>query len=93
MSLQSEIISTEGVLLIRRDGATVAIHLTHVEVILSAVLNEPEIPNAPIFFVPPTTLDHYEVEATGAADRIYMWVGPDPFAKPELEPTRAEVEA
>lgn len=79
-------------MLIRSDGATMAVHLTRVEAILTAVLNEPPSPYAPIYFVPPTTLDHYEVEVTGTADRIYMWMGPDPFAKPELEHLPKEIQ-
>jgi hypothetical protein len=32
----------------------------------------------------PSSLDHYAVEAHGKADRLFLWTGPDPFAKREI---------
>jgi hypothetical protein len=84
--------STEGVLLIRQNGVTMAVHLTAVTVTLTAVVFDPELADRRVWFVAPPTLDHYEVEATGTADRINMWMGPDPFAKPELDSPRARLE-
>jgi len=90
---RSEFPTTEGVLLLRQDGRTMAVHLTAVTAILEAIAFEPDIPNGNVWFSSPPTLDHYEVEATGRADRIFLWEGRDPFAKPEVEASRAEVEA
>ena len=91
---RSQFPQTEGVLLLRQHGRTMAIHLTEVTAILEAVIIErPDLDLGYVTHYGGTTLDHYGVEATGSADRIYVWEGADPFAKPELEQTRAEVEA
>jgi hypothetical protein len=92
-SMRTEFLTVEGVLLLRQDGRTMAVHLTAVTAILEAIVFEPDIPNGNVWFSSPPTLDHYEVEATGRADRIFMWEGTDPFAKPELEPHREAVES
>jgi hypothetical protein len=85
--------STEGVLLIRQNGVTMAVHLTSVTAILTAVVNEPDIQASRAWwYTSLPTLDHYDVEATGTADRIHVWQGPDPFAKPELDSPRARLE-
>lgn len=84
-TMRTEFPMTEGILLMRQGDKTMAVHLTQVTAILEAVIIEPDIPHSAIYFVPPTTLDHYAVEATGKADRIFLWTGPDPFAKQELE--------
>jgi hypothetical protein len=89
---RTQLPTTEGVLLIRRDGATMAVHLTAITVILEAVFVEhPDVEFGFATLYGGTTLDRYEVEATGQADRITMWHGPDPFDKPEIENPRAEV--
>jgi len=92
--MRTEFPTTEGILLIRQDGRTMAVHLTAVTAILEAIIVEHpnlELPYAT--FYGPSTFDHYAVEATGRADRIFLWEGRDPFARPEIEATRAEVEA
>lgn len=89
---RSEFPSTEGVLLLRQDGKTMAIHLTAVIAILEAIIFEPDILSDTSRYSMPV-MDHYAVEATGRADRLFMWTGPDPFAKPQVESARAEVEA
>lgn len=76
---------TEGVLLIRKDGVVMAVHLVSVTVVMEPIFNEPDIRHAAIYFIPALTLDHYEVEAHGQADKLTIWTGPDPFAKPELD--------
>lgn len=91
--LRTEFPGTEGILLLRQNGVTMAIHLTSVTAVLEAIIIEPPIPNSNVWFAPPTRLDHYAVEATGQADRMFVWQGADPFAKQELENPRAEVEA
>lgn len=91
--LRTEFPMTEGVLLLRQGDKTMAVHLTQVTAILEAVIIEPDVLPGALYFLPPTTLDHYAVEATGKADRIFLWTGPDPFAKREVAASRAEVEA
>lgn len=92
--MRMEFPSTEGVLLVRRDGVTMAIHLTSVVATLEAVIIEhPDVELGYATLYGGTTLDHYAVEATGNADRLYVWQGPDPFAKTEIENPRAEVES
>jgi hypothetical protein len=92
--MRTEIPMTEGVLLVRQNGTTVAIHLTSVEVILEAVVvDHPNIELGYATHYGGSSLDHYAVEANGSADRITMWVGPDPFDRPELDSPREAVEA
>lgn len=91
---RSEFPSTEGVLLLRQEGRTMAIHLTRVTAILEAITRDhPDIALGYATHYGGTSIEGYAVEATGTADRLYMWVGPDPFAKDEIEQTRAAVEA
>ena len=88
---RTEFPSTEGILLIRQGDKTIAVHLTAVTAILTAIANEPEVSNSRVWFSLPPSLDYYEVEATGNADRLYMWEGADPFAKAEVEASREEI--
>jgi hypothetical protein len=91
---RSEIPNTEGVLLIRQGDKTMAVHLAQVTVILEAIAVEhPDVHLGYATLYGGTSIGHYEVEASGKADRLYMWAGTDPFAKPEVEASRAEVEA
>lgn len=91
---RAEYTSSEGILLIRRDGATMAIHLTSVVAILEAVVIEhPDVHLGFATLYGGTSIGHYEVEASGKADRLYVWTGADPFAKAEVESPRAAVEA
>jgi hypothetical protein len=91
---RTEFPTVEGVLLLRQDGKTMAIHLTRVTAILEAIIHEnPNIDLGYATHYGGTTIEGYAVEATGTADRLYMWVGPDPFAKPEVEASREAVEA
>jgi hypothetical protein len=83
-TMKTEFPTTEGVLLLRQDGKTMAIHLTAVTATLEAIIFEPDIPHSGIYSIPPSTFDHYEVEAHGRADRLFLWTGPDPFAKREI---------
>ena len=90
---RTEFPSTEGILLMRQNGVTMAVHLSSITAILEAVITEPDIPLADVWVARPPKLDHYAVEATGRADRIYVWKGADPFSKDEIQNPRAEVEA
>jgi len=81
---KTEFPTTEGVLLLRQGDKTMAVHLTQVTAILEAVILEHDIPLAAMWNSEPSSLDHYAVEAHGKADRIYMWMGTDPFAKREI---------
>lgn len=85
VATKTEFPPVEGVLLLRQDGKTVAIHLTMMTATLEAIVSD--YPRGG------SVLDHYAVEAHGAADRLFLWTGPDPFAKPAVEASRAEVEA
>lgn len=91
-TMKTQIPKTEGVLLVRQNGTTVAIHLTWVEVTLEAVIvDHPDIELGYATHYGGSSLDHYAVEANGQADRVNIWVGPDPFDKPEIENPRAEI--
>jgi len=88
----NESIQTEAVILLRQGGTTMAVHVPRIQLLLTAIVNEPEI--IPIIgFYPGPAVTGYDVEATGVADRLTVWVGPDPFEKSEIENPRAEVEA
>jgi hypothetical protein len=84
---RTEFPTTEGVLLLRQDGKTMAVHLVSVTAILEAIIHEN--PNIDLGFATHyggTVIEGYQVEATGRADRLYLWTGHDPFAeKRELD--------
>jgi hypothetical protein len=94
VATRTEFPTVEGVLLLRQGEKTMAIHLTAVTAILEAIIvDHPHIDLGYATHYAPSSVDHYAVEATGRADRLYMWMGPDPFAKPELDSPRIPVEA
>jgi hypothetical protein len=81
----TDVTHAEAVILIRRGGTTMAVHVPSMLLRLEALIDEPDIlPGGPIWVIPQSTVLGYAVEATGTADRLTIWVGPDPFAKPEL---------
>lgn len=85
--------SAEGVLLIRRDGVTMAIRMREVTAFLEPVfIDHPDLHLGYATIYGGTSLDHYAVDAQGKADRLYVWQGPDPFAQPELDAARPAVE-
>lgn len=88
----NESIQTEAVILLRQGSTTMAVHVPRIQLILTAIVNEPDIIPT-IGFYPGPAITGYEVEATGVADRLTVWVGPDPFERAEVEAPRAEVEA
>lgn len=86
---------TEGVLLLRSPhGATMAVHFIGITLTLDPVVIEhPDLNLGYATHYGGTELSHYEVEATGRADKITIWEGADPFAKQELAEPRKEVGA
>ena len=81
-NLKTEV-KTEAVILMRQNGTTMAVHVPNLQLLLSPILNEPDI-TGQVGLYSETTIGGYEVEASGIADRITVWAGPDPFAKDEL---------
>jgi len=81
-NLKTEL-KTEAVILMRQNGTTMAVHVPNLQLLMSPVINEPDIRHALIYFMPPPTIEGYEVEASGIADKITVWAGPDPFVKDE----------
>lgn len=91
--MMNKLARTEGVLLLRQGDKTMAVHLTEVTVTLEPVIVEhPDVDLGYTTIYGGTALSHYEVEAQGQADRITIWTGPDPFAKPELEHLPKEIQ-
>jgi hypothetical protein len=84
---------TEAVILLRQGGTTMAVHVPYLQLLLSPIIDDPGIPNQTIWDYKGPIVTGYETEATGVADKITVWVGPDPFAKPEIENPREEISA
>ena len=82
----------EAVILIRQGGQTMAVHVPNLHLMLTPIVNEPVITEQIGFYAGPAVTG-YDIEAAGVADRLTIWQGADPFAKDELEQTRAAVES
>lgn len=83
---------TEGILLMRHGGRVLAVHCIAVHAVLEPIVNEPDIIPTLGFYRGPA-ITGYDVEASGVADRIWLWDGADPFARPEIAAMRTELDA
>lgn len=79
--------ATEAVILLRTEsGASMMVHVPKIYLELTAIVNEPDIvPMASLYTLPPNMIEGYEVAASGVADRLTIWQGPDLFTKAEIE--------
>lgn len=78
---------TEAVILVRQGTRTMAVHMPSIWLNLDAIVDDPPIPMPdPVAHYLPPRVSGYAVTATGNADRLTIWEGPDPFDRVPIEP-------